>query len=129
MRVGDAIILGVFSLAGLVACEAATAQDLVRRCDGLSADFSNSTVTLGSQQYKATVENYEAKLGSFDLRISPADGLLAERARMVAALQSDLVCMQLDQLPVEMGVGRLDEGTWLFPSGCTGHKARMEDKC
>jgi hypothetical protein len=129
MRMMHAASLGVFSLAGFMADGAATAQDLVRSCGGLSTDFSKSTLTIGGQEYQATVVDYAAGEGTFSLRISPTEGLSAERARQAAALQSDVICMQLDRLPVEIGAGRQDRGAWLFSSGCVGHEVRMEDKC
>jgi hypothetical protein len=129
MRMLDAATLGLFGFAGLMAGGGALAQDLVRQCGDVLIDYSKATLAVAGRDYQVTVENYDAEKVDFDLRIAPADGMSAQTARFQAALQSDVICMQLDRLPVEVGAGRLDEGAWLFSSGCTGHEVRMEDKC
>jgi hypothetical protein len=129
MRMLDAATLGLLGFVGLTVGGGALAQDLVRQCGDVSMDFSKATLVVAGRDYQVTVENYDAEQVDFGLRIAPADGMSAQTARFQAVLQSDLICMQLDRLPVEVNAGRLDEGAWLFSSGCTGHQVRMEDKC
>ena len=120
---------GTFAWTSLGAVGSAVADGLVKNCGSYSVDMSKAEFTLFGRNYLLTVEDYAVGKGSFNLRISPAEGLSEGRAQLQAALSSDVVCMQLDSSPIEVGVGRLDDGDWLFTTGCTGHKVRMVDKC
>lgn len=121
-----------FTVAGavgaLVACGAG-AGSLKVQCGGYVIDYTKSTSVIGGVARAISITNYSESDKSFHILISPPDGISRNRASLQAALQADIICMQLDAKPVEARFVELSNDAWVFSSGCEGHWVRRESKC
>ena len=97
--------------------------------NGTSLDMSEFVTMVEGVERTIAVTDYSETDRSFTLRISPAAGLSEARATLVASLQTDIACMQLDAHPVPLKTPVLAGNSWQVASGCEGHWVRMKDKC
>jgi hypothetical protein len=132
MRMLHAATFGTVSLACLFAGEMTVADGLVQTCkDGSSINFARfeNVNKVNGASYEVAVEEFDAKTGRFNLRITPAAGLSEEQARFQAQLSTGVVCLQFHSPSAEAGSAQLVDEAWQIASGCKNKDLRMEGSC
>jgi hypothetical protein len=132
MRMRHAATLGAIGLAGMFAGEVAVADGPVRTCeDGSSINFSKfeNVNKFNGVSYRVVAEDFDAKSGRFNLRITPAAGLSETEARFQAQLSTGVICLQFESPSAKAGAGQVLDDAWLFASGCEGKDLQMALKC
>jgi hypothetical protein len=124
------VVFSGLCFAGIIASGMTAAEELRMVCDdGGYTDIANSVTRVGDRTLKVTVEDFDAKLGRFNMRVSSALGVAEDTARSAAQFTSMVFCFHFDSASADTGFAKLQGDAWLIEAGCRDGNLRMVDRC